>query len=475
VGLLNSVNRTTTTGINSAIVLAGGTLNTCNVDRASILGSGISATSKNLTGSTFVGAIPSAIINDARSALCIASQTTTPAAITFAGVNSGYIGNQVAAETLAAQDIMISRYARFFLKTLRLATGANVAYYDPITGEMTYGASPVAQKQPATLGTSFGMTSSTVEICGQGNFLNYPTGSPLLSQVAAIGNNIFPTNTTTTFQRVNILGNSVSAPNLTNLSDVILGGPLGFSTNVTNLSNSVILTSRQGSFQASLTPASISNIIAIHTGTVADTTVFDGSISLGTNTTVQPGRSSIILTTNPGSINANTENVVLYSSSTTAAPVITFIRTCVIASGPNPPVPQNSEEMVISYQRFRAPNLVDTTSPLVGSQTVVYSDGYFVRTSSNNFSRVLRRQAVTNASGVAALTIGNGIITSLTDASAQATVVSTSTTVAHTAHILDFQLTSISFQVMVSTNGVVGSPTMVPAGPGITVHVSISY
>lgn len=81
--------------------------------------------------------------------------------------NSGYIGNGANTYVSAAGDFRVADYQAFHLNTLRPdATPANVVYYEPADGELTYGALPAApvDMTPTVSGLAFGSQDQTKEL-----------------------------------------------------------------------------------------------------------------------------------------------------------------------------------------------------------------------------------------------------------------------------------------------------------------------
>lgn len=90
-------------------------------------------------------------------------------------------------------------------------------------------------------------------------------------------------------------------------------------------------------------------------------------------------------------------------------------------------------------------------------------------------SRVWRQQGTTDINGSITFNPGGLIVVNAANNAINATVVSTSTTVAYTCSISNIISGTFTIQVFQSTNTVLGSASMVRAGSGLVVHVTLAY
>lgn len=93
---------------------------------------------------------------------------------------------------------------------------------------------------------------------------------------------------------------------------------------------------------------------------------------------------------------------------------------------------------------------------------------------SNRISRVYRGQGTTDANGAVTFNPGGLITVNTAGNSIQATVVSTSTTVAYACQISNIISGTFTIQVFESTNAALG-PTMIRSGSGLVVHAMLAY
>lgn len=90
-------------------------------------------------------------------------------------------------------------------------------------------------------------------------------------------------------------------------------------------------------------------------------------------------------------------------------------------------------------------------------------------------SRVWRQQGTTDLNGTIIFNPGGLIVVNAANTAITATVVSTSTTIAYTCSISNIISNTFSIQVFRSTNAVLGAATMISAGSGLVVHVTLAY
>lgn len=124
------------------------------VARSLALMTGQFSTDSNFDQSLLIGdmtGVDSAVITDA---LCIRTPGST-SNLTMAN-NTGYIGNGQQTYVMSPGDFLCETYNRYFLKTLRPdATSGQVAFYEPVSGELTYGPPPAPILSTATISSAW--------------------------------------------------------------------------------------------------------------------------------------------------------------------------------------------------------------------------------------------------------------------------------------------------------------------------------
>lgn len=144
----NSILHLNTTGagggsscLDSAVITNSSSLNSAVLNRSVMLTSRMNGAGLDFTRSTIIGDATNATFGSVAGSAFFASSGAQ--VVNLNGTEALYLGNQTRAETVASRDAMISSYDRFFLRTLRAdASTGNVAFYEPGSGELTYGPPP---------------------------------------------------------------------------------------------------------------------------------------------------------------------------------------------------------------------------------------------------------------------------------------------------------------------------------------------
>lgn len=461
-------------------------LNSCVLDRTALLTTRFNGPGLDLTGSTVVGDATNAVFSSARNAAFIASGET--AVVTVNGAESLYIGNQTAAETVGTREAYISRYDRFFLRTLPLDnTSGQVCYYEPSTGELTYGpeipAYILPAKLPTILGGSHGIISSARgnEVTGINSFNNYSTSPPQLSGVTAIGSGLYtgsapPVNG---FLDSIFLGRSHQLPAATIVQNSLIAANAYGPPNIISMTDCCMVVPRGGALLMNY--SGVANGASFHSsGSVTCTVNPNYATVLSSGGTVNPGATNLVLaSTIPGSsaTMAGTGNTLITSA--TAANTVTWPagvnNSTLIRSGIANVVPSASDQFAINHGQFYAPSLASTTTASNVTLPVIFDQalGRLIPISSANFSRTLRRSGTTDAAGQ--IVFATNPITPPADAGFNIVIVNASTTINYTGHVIAVGVSSVTVQVFQAVNAIVGSPTSIPVGAGIVVRLSMHY
>jgi hypothetical protein len=234
----------------------------------------------------------------------------------------------------------------------------------------------------------------------------------------------------------------------------------------------------------------ITRSMALMTGQFSTDSNFDQSLLVGDMTGVDsPGIFDALCLRTPGS----TANLTMAKN------------TGYIGNGQATYVMNPGDFMVESYNKYFLKTLrADTTSgqvafydagsgeltygappaPILGTATIssawfptMYNPTTNVLAYANGtrISRVWRQQGTTDLNGTIIFNPGGLITVNAANNAINATVVSTSTTIAYTCSISNIISGTFTIQVFRSTNSVLGSPTMVRAGSGLVVHVTLAY
>lgn len=398
-----------------------------------------------------------------------------------------YIGTGDNSYLSAAGDCMIADYQRFFLRMLRNDnTSGEIVYYDSTSGELTYGPEPgvsvLPAKKPTILGGQYGISSgpNANEINGLNNFNNYSTSPPQLNGVTAIGSSICQGSAPASNSFLNsiFLGRAHQFTGASIIQNSMIAASIIGTATISSVNDTCIICPRAGSMLLGYSGA-LTGACLVSSGSISCTADPADSVVLSSAGTVNPASSNLVLCENRAGgsvVMAGAGNTLITSSSTAVNynfPAGVNNAT-VIKAGINAITPNANGQLAVNHTSFLFPNLPSATA---GSSTfpVGFSQvtGQIFYYSSTDFSRVLRRVGTTNGSGV--ITFFTGTITPSGNSAVSLTVRDASTTIAYTAQVTGIGASSVTVQVFRSTNAVLGSPTMIPAGSGIVCHMNMSY
>jgi len=124
------------------------------ISRSMALMTGQFSTDSNFDQSILIGDMTGVDSSTVTDALCVRTPGST-SLLTMAN-NTGYIGNGQATYVMSPGDFMVESYNKYFLKTLRAdTTSGQVAFYDAVSGELTYGAPPAPILGTATISSAW--------------------------------------------------------------------------------------------------------------------------------------------------------------------------------------------------------------------------------------------------------------------------------------------------------------------------------
>lgn len=418
----------------------------------------------------------------------ICMRTPGGAGTLFLANNTGYIGNGTNTYAASPGDFRVADYQAFYLNTLRNdVTSGQIAYYEPITGELTYGGLPavsVALKQPTVGGTQFGVNSlgNASDVNGRDSFVNYAAGPVALTGVSSVGNNQFQTSTpgVNTFTNCVFLGRQMLFPGALAISNTMIAANIIGSPTISAINDSTIIAPRAGSVSLAFV-GDITGFNCHTSGSIQCATDPLYSTVLSSGGLVNPNATNMVLSAQPagGSITmAGSGNTFIQSSGSAATytyPV--FSNCCVLTNGTTVSLPTANNQLVSNHTSIRTPNInaIGVFNNNINPMVFDSSNGLMSPILSPFVSRVYRAVALTAVGGAATFTPGSGINPSTVGYAFNATVRNSSGTVAYVAQIQGVSGTSVTVQVFQSTNAVVGGPTMVPAPNNILVHFSMMF
>lgn len=443
------------------------------------------STDSNFDQSLLIGDMTGVDSSTVTDALCLRTPGST-SLLTMAN-NTGYIGNGQTNYVMNPSDFMIETYNSYFLKTLRSDnTTGQIAYYEPVSGELTYGAEPapyvLPAKQPNVLGGTYGINTAAnaSEVCGRNSFNNYAAGPGSLSGVTAIGQQLYQASVpgTNNFTNSIFLGRSHQFPGANLIQNSLIAASITGNAGITGISESNMVVPRGSSLN--LNYAGQCTGANFHSsGTILCNSDPTYSCVLSSGGTVNPAGSNLVVCENQsgGTITmSGTGNTVISSSQT----AVTYNfpaginNSTVIRSGTNPVTPSASGQLALNHTTLLAPNLnTGATGNAVYPLTYNLGLGLISHVISTNLSRALRRTGTTNASGQ--VVFSTGTITPPADAGYSITVVNASTTVAYVGQVIAVGLSSVTVQIFNSVNAVAALPTMTPSGAGINVRLTMEY
>jgi hypothetical protein len=421
-------------------------------------------------------------VNDA---LCI--RTPSPVGTLTMADNSGCISNGQLSKVMSNGEFLVETYSSYFFKTLRQDnTTGNIAYYNPVDGELTFGGLPTPYtlpvKQPTIIGGQFGINSSSnnSEVNGRNSFNNYSAGPVALSGVTAIGNNLYQNSVpgTNNFTNSIFIGRSHQFTGANLIQNSLIAAQITGVATITGISECNMVVPRAASLSLNYAGAVTgANFFSSGTVTCLSDPLYSSVFSSGG--TVNPGTANMVLCENQsaGAIRMLGQGNTLISSSSTAQTYnwpAGINNSTVIRSGANAIAPTATSQLAVNHTSFLFPNIsAGAASNVVYPVTFNQGTGLISHVISADLSRVLRRVGTTNATGQ--IVFSTGTITPLADSAISLTVRNASTTVAYTAQVIAIGLSSVTVQVFNSVTVVLASPSMTASGAGIIVHMNMSY
>lgn len=418
-------------------------------------------------------------------ALCLRTPGST-SLLTMAK-NTAYIGNGQQTFVMTPGDFLVESYNRYFLKTLRQDNSSpSITYYDPVSGELTFGAIPAAYtlpvKQPTVLGGQYGINSlaNNSEVNGRNSFNGYAAGPTSLSGVTAVGNGLYQASVpgTNNFTNSIFLGRTHQFPGANLIQNSLIAATIVGNAAISGISESNMIVPRAASLLLNYTGACTgANFFSSGVVTCNSDPLFSSVVSSGG--TVNPGTANLVVSSNQsgGTITmAGSGNTLISSSSaaTTYNWPAGVSNSTVIRSGVNAITPSAAGQLAVNHTSFLFPNIgAGTASNAVYPVTFNQGTGLISHVIAPELSRILRRVGTTNASGQ--IVFSTGTITPLADSAISLTVRNTSTTVSYNAQVIAIGLSSVTVQVFNSVTVVLASPSMTASGAGITCHMMMSY
>lgn len=468
--------------LDSAVVANSSGFGSSTFNKSVALTSRFSATGFDLSGATIVGDGANVVAGNLLQSAFIASSSGS--VVNMNGAQSLYLGNQSRAETVIGREAWISSYDKFFLRTLRLAAGTNVAVYNPVTAELTYSslAASLPLKQPTVLGGQYGISSSAsnIEINGINSFNNYAAVPAQISGVTAVGNALYQSSVpaSNSFSNAMFFGRTHQFTGASIISNSLIAASIIGNAGITQIADCNIVTPRAASTTFGYAGA-ITGANFVSSGSTSCLLDPQFSCVFASGGTVNPAASNLVLVENlgAGSITMQGNGNTLISSSS-AALTYTFpagiSNTTLIRSGATAITPTLGNQVAFNHSSLYFPNLPaltpgNATFPAalnLGTGTVHYVN-------SADFSRVLRRVGTTNAAGQIVFNLG--AISTVADTTVSLTVRNASTTTAYTAQVIAIATSTITVQVFNSVTVVLASPSMAASGAGIIVHMAMTY
>ena len=404
------------------------------------------------------------------------------------GSASAYIGNGTNSYFTSIGDFRVADYQAFYLNTLRNdVSSGQIAYYEPITGELTYGGLPavsVPLKQPTVGGTQFGVSSlgNASDVNGRDSFVNYAAGPVALTGVSSVGNNQFQTSTpgVNTFTNCMFLGRQMLFAGSLSTSNTFIAANIIGSSTISAINDTNIIAPRAGSVSLAYL-GNLTGFNCVTSGSIQCATDPLYSTVLSSGGQVNPNATNLVLSAQPaaGSITMAASGNTLIQSSGSAITYTfpNFSNCCVLNNGTTVTLPTINNQLVSNHSSLRMPNInaVGVFNSSINPMVFDSSNGLMSPILSPFVSRVYRAVALTAVGGAATFTPGSGINPSTVGYAFNATVRNSSGTVAYVAQIQGVSGTSVTVQVFQSMNAVVGSPTMIPAPNNILVHFSMMF
>lgn len=459
------------------------------ITRSLALMTGQFSTDSNFDQSLLVGDMTGVDSPGIFDALCLRTPGST-ANLTMAK-NTGYIGNGQTNYVMNPSDFMIETYSSYFLKTLRPDnTTGQIAYYEPGTGELTYGPEPtpyiLSAKQPTVLGGQLGLNSNAnnSEVNGRNSFNNYSALPVQLSGVTAVGNNLYQNSTpaSNSFSNSIFLGRSHQFTGAATITNSMIAANIVGINSISKIQDCNMAVPRA----ASLTFGYVGEINGANffsSGNIACTTdpLFSSVFSSGG--TVNPGQTNLVLTAAP-----TTNSIIMKGQGNTliqgTPSAFTYnhpnFSNCTTILGGSSAVSATANlQFVINHNTFRMPNVLTVSGAILAANlTPMYWDastGLISPTVSSRASRVWRGIGTTDAAGQVIFTPGGGLNPSTVGYTVNLTVVNNSTTIAYTAQVENLTATQIFARVFRSVTVALASPSMTLAAAGITLHATMAW
>lgn len=468
--------------LDSAVVANSSGIGSSTMNKTVMLTSRLSAAGFDLTGSTIVGDASNVLAGNLAQSAFIASSSGS--VVNVNGAQSLYLGNQSRAETVGSREAWISSYDKFFLRTLRLAAGTNVAVYDPVSSELTYSSlsSVLPLKQPTVLGGQYGISSSAngSEVNGIDSFTNYAAGPTQLIGVTAVGNALYQASTpaSNSFTNDIFLGRTHQFTGASSITNSMIAASIIGNAGISSITDSNILTPRAASTTFGYTGA-ITGAMFVSSGSTSCLSDPRYSTVLSSGGTVNPGVSNLVLSENlgAGSITMSGSGNTLITSSSAAQTYswpAGINNTTLIRSGATAITPTLGNQVAFNHSSLYFPNLPALTPGNASYPAALnLATGTVHYVNSADFSRTLRRVGTTNASGQIVFNLG--AISTAADTAINLTIRNASTTTAYTAQVIAIATSTVTVQVFNSVTVVLASPSMAPSGAGIIVHMSMAY
>jgi len=403
--------------------------------------------------------------------------------------NSGYIGNGQTNYVMSSWDFMVETYNKYFLKTLRPdTTSGQIAYYDPGTGELTYGPDSggyvLPAKLPTTLGGQYGINSlaNNSDVNGRNSFNNYSAGPAQLSGVTAVGNNLYTASVPglNSFSNAILLGRNHAFTGAQAVSDSFIAAKSIGVPGISQVNGNVIVVPRNNGVSLGFL-GSLTGMTAMTSGTLTLNGDPFHSTVVGSGGSINPGSTNLVLSSQPslGAITMQGQGNTLVQSSTVSVtyPGAAFSNTCVLHNGLTVTLPTANTQLVSNHTSFRMPNIGAVGVADINTVPMAFNSGsgLIAQTLSPLLSRVYRAVGTTGAAGRVIFTPGGSINPSTVGYAMNATVRNTSTTVSYSCQVNAVSATSITIQVFNSVTVVLATPSMTPSGAGIIVHFTMAY
>ena len=430
-------------------------------------------------------------------------------------------------------DVTIRTMARFIQGTCGLANIDNddriraedVTYdnsdglYPPGTDtvqlalEAAGGGASVAEMTPTVAGTAYGLQDDAKELNSLGRDVSLTATRSTARYLSAGGapqdatytSSIYDSNRSGQDATTN-LSNAIASINETDLTTASLTAstviantstltnvPCGNSVlqlNTTNASAATLLDSTVLANSSSIASANLDKTVLLATRLNAASVPMEGGVFIGdgSNAVVTQLKESVFIGSSSGAVVSQAGQRSLYVGNQSSAETVNdreawissfdrfYLRTLRADAAPLDVCFYNAGTAEVTYGPPPAP-ILSTTTISSAWFPVMYNPSTNVLAYANGtrISRVWRQQGTTDLNGSITFNPGGLITVNAANNAINATVVSTSTTIAYTCSISNIISGTFSIQVFQSTNAILGSATMVRAGSGLVVHVTLAY